>query len=924
MYKMFRFASVVALLILGSSSHAQLLFKGGEPYVNYAYEGYRPYESVLFGRDRRPQFDELGQFLMNGIRVFELREFRTIYPTPGTLIAKPEFYQDYLNRLVISKESYGGGISRLIVGDYIRTKFTSLTLDKATINGIRFDRDFSPWSLVLVASREDFPIFEALGNADYKLHGEEGSLFKPSRAVYLLGGDLRAQFMGLDVGVSWVNQYRTDSFKTLSENSIKGTLPATGHPPLWLVVRVADQDPDDDLGVRVRQVVLALNGRVLRYRPGPYDKLRPEELTLTVTHQPERTIIPPVRRDNMNNLVIPFPHLLPNPQGFYEISGKECILFWFRVPSIFADGLDTTVVNRARIDVEVSGDYEIALSEVFDGDSFNPATYFYTAARAKGRPRDLDDFRWVRVHYGRQTGRMLASFHIDLDRKGYMFHAEYVRNFSFRSYPALVPTFARHVEHRTYAWYAIFRRDWDWASLGGEIFDIAADYSTALVVQDDQYATYYKLKTSPFSYPNFHEPDLPSNFDLTNTIVFNTVDDNDDKDRYPDQYFLRKTTGLTGGRYIEDPDGVFPGLDSDLNGRPDINENANRIPDYYEPFLCYKVNPDAYEYGDDFNNNGVIDEREDDLKPDYPYDPDRRGLNLFAQLRPLKGLKLTFGHYTVRAPYGGRRSDATYGKVEYRCRFPFLIDLYLADDFKSVRDDIRDDVFGLPRDPIYFEPDVIPLAYPTEQERLNPLGTAVLQRDPLLMRDSFVNTAYLHARFLRVPNLNLEFSLKYQDNFQRRTRFQPENRIRDLAAVVKADYTWNPWGQLFVRPQFKWLGRRYTDDRKVILPVRESFLFPILRVEYHLSPRTAIKFGAQGFPFFKSTYRNGEVPEADFDSETYVFLVSNTSTCVGYKINVNLGYELRRRIFLERSRSEQNIDYSRLFFRVIVGLRPFT
>jgi len=59
-------AVLVPLALLGwAAAEAQLLFKPGEPYVNYAYESYRSYENLIFGRDRTPQSDPLGQFVMN-------------------------------------------------------------------------------------------------------------------------------------------------------------------------------------------------------------------------------------------------------------------------------------------------------------------------------------------------------------------------------------------------------------------------------------------------------------------------------------------------------------------------------------------------------------------------------------------------------------------------------------------------------------------------------------------------------------------------------------------------------------------------------------------------------------------------------------------------------------------------------------------
>ena len=108
--------------------------------------------------------------------------------------------------------------------------------------------------------------------------------------------------------------------------------------------------------------------------------------------------------------------------------------------------------------------------------------------------------------------------------------------------------------------------------------------------------------------PGPYAGDLGTSKDGLNfTLDLNTVDDNDDKDPFPDDFFLRS---------FRDQNGVFPGLDKDLDGTPDTNRNFNSVPDYFEPFLLYDVDPDDFEYGEDLNNNGVIDYRENDAKPD--------------------------------------------------------------------------------------------------------------------------------------------------------------------------------------------------------------------------------------------------------------------------------------------------------------------
>ena len=931
-----RFVSLIVtgllIAVLSGQAGAQLLFKHGEAYTNYAFEGYRAYESLIFGRTRSPQFDNLGQFVMNGVSVYELNEYRTIDPVSGSIITKPSLYDSYLNRLVISGDNYSGVNTKLIIGDRVRAKFTPLTLDLAAMNGLRLDSSFKNGSVVLLASRVDKPVFEAARNADNSIHGDEKSEFRPRWSTYLLGGDVRTQRGGLDAGVTWVNQYRTDSFKSLDESTYKGTLPTTGNAPKWIVARVSDQTPDDLSGVHVRRAKMRINGVPVDHILAEYDKLNPEQYTLTVTEHVGHLLIPPIRRDNSNNLVIEFAHAEPSPDGRYSVQGDQSTLFWFRVPgyvNTMGDATeDTVIVDKVSVDFDVSGDYKIELAEVFNGASANPATYFYRAAYADGNPSD-EYFQRVRVRYGRQTGRTLLGAHFNLDLKGFMFRSEYVHNLSFRAYPSLVTTKLKHKTLHSNALFAAIKRDWQRVTLGVELFSIDDDYSTGLSVQDDDFRSYFQFLTSPFIYPtNFNEPRLPDSIEgerpaPTNTIEFNSVDDNDDKDPFPDSYFLRKTTSLeTGGRFIEDPDGIFPGLDLDLNGRPDINENNNRIPDYFEPFLLYRVNPDAYDFGEDMNNNGIIDEREDDDEPDYPYEVGQRGWNVFMQYRLTPYNLFTAGYHQTQARSLGDEAKTAYMRLEYDREIPFWAKVRAVGRTKRVRDDIADRVFGLGRSAIYLEPEPIPLFSLTNEELRNPLGIAVLQDDPMLLRNSWLHTIYVKATLKRFESFTTELSVKRETNRQQATSFQKENVVSDLAIVFKSQYLWNPWKELLIRSQIKWLHRRFSDDLDQIVSVNEHYVFPILRLEYPISDRTSVKIGAQGMPFLPSRYRNRVSEGVDFDGRVYLAQVNNTSMYLGYQVNVNLGYERRYREFLSDDRQQQNKDYSQVFLRVIAGLRP--
>ena len=79
---------------------------------------------------------------------------------PGSILQKSRRYNEYLARLVLAKDTYVGSNQRLIIGDRIRTRFTSLTMDMAALNGIRWDGDFGRHGFSLVTSRLDKPIYE--------------------------------------------------------------------------------------------------------------------------------------------------------------------------------------------------------------------------------------------------------------------------------------------------------------------------------------------------------------------------------------------------------------------------------------------------------------------------------------------------------------------------------------------------------------------------------------------------------------------------------------------------------------------------------------------------------------------------------------------------------------------------------------------
>lgn len=897
-------------------------------YENYAVQGYRDYTSGIFGQVTRKVFDPVGNFLMDGVELYSLREsrsdqsfLRAAEREGGSLLFKSSNYGAYLRRLVVASESYVGWSSRVILGERIRTKFTSLTLDMVQLNGIRWDIQRGSYDVALISSREDWPGYK---NADTDRH----SLRR--WAMYLLGGHVERRFGIMNVSGTYVNQCRTNTLVPWGENSLKGVLPSDMNPVGYLVVRISDGAPRHEGGARVFDV--RMEGELADLQP------------LITRHRFEfkndadQFITSP---DNRNGDVafrfgqippyvefIEEPQLLrferPAPGQYLEAEGAEYLLYWFEMPPAARERL-----RFARFKARVANDYRIGVSEIYikagateeerkklgKALEFHRATYFQDVAWADGNVQDMSNLGWVRFEYGRQTARMNASVRVDVEGKGFTFRGELARSLNYLQFPADQGRGARWDETAD-ALFLNAKKDVGSLSLGAEYFYLSPQYSTAISVEDREYESYATGLEDPFL---GQIPGGPRQR-LNNTIEFNTVDDNDDRDRYPDIHFLENGTDDFGDRFEDS--GVFPGLDRDLNGRPDTNENGNELPDYVEPFLLYHSDPEEYDYGDDLNNNGIIDHREDDRKPDYPYDVDQKGLHLFAVYQPQQGLHVTAGRYDTQEITGAGRNQVTYAKLEYERNLFSLARIHFMDKAKRVKDDILDNASRY----VQFVSGGLPLT-----NEVRDTGSAYKGavrnyvrevEDPLLMRNSWVNTAFLDLALVRLRHLNLSQQLKSTVNVQRPSDVQTSNRIQEWAWVIRGDYTWQR-GRWTIAPKMKFMLYRKYDRESRFQEVSERFLYPILTMDYRITENTALKVGAQGLPFLKSRFWNGVNAQFDYSSEDYVAMVSTDGKFKGYLLNLSLGWHLQQLEYEDGARASDNVDRSFFFLRLVMGLKPF-
>ena len=170
--------------------------------------------------------------------------------------------------------------------------------------------------------------------------------------------------------------------------------------------------------------------------------------------------------------------------------------------------------------------------------------------------------------------------------------------------------------------------------------------------------------------------------------------------------------------------------------------------------------------------------REDDDEPDYPYEVGQRGWNAFMQYRLTPYNLFTAGYHRTQARSLGDEAQTAYVRLEYDREIPFWAKIKAVGRTKRVRDDIADRVFGLGRSAIYLEPEPIPLFSLTNVELRNPLGIAVLQDDPMLLRNSWFHTVYVKATLKRFESFTAELSVKRETNRQQATSFQKENVVR--------------------------------------------------------------------------------------------------------------------------------------------------
>lgn len=869
---------VVLLCALGAPSSAQFLSREyyplwDEEYENYSQMGYRDYGAI----SDRPTYDPFGVYILDGLDILRMQQFRTLAPDEGSRLYRYDGYFGEFRNLVIMQDQYRGWSNKFMVGTDVPAQFSHLTLDVSILDGLRWDASAHKNRFSVITSRVSQPT----GTLPF--------------STYLYGGHWESKLGDvLTIGASYVTLHHSDSM--LREGSWRGDVPSDLNADPVIYVMFDDDSPEDHPGAVVYDVQMFVDGVRSEAQPevrklvgvtefvGVAERdlqngvRRPANFPVASIAHARRgeAWVPRIRAydrifdsklfDETKGLF--FTQGVPvSGEGPLEVSGTDLLIYRYEIPRE-VQRIHFKALVAGDYSIEVSRDYEVGRTALTWNDGHN-------VKRAPGNVRDQSNLGWITFDYGFPVGVMQYSGQLGLNFLGFRVNAEYADHFDYARFPA---SKGRQQTAKSSAYFVNMVKDMGTWTLGGELFRMPPTYRTSLKYWSE----------------------LPAGG--PRALTYELIDDNDDADDWPDSWEhwdpVDTRYNLQSSYFdITEPmqdardrgynrsvgQGVFPGLDENGDGVLDINVNENETPDYAEPFLMYYVEPDPFVYGDDFNHNGVVDARENDNLPDYPYNLDSRGYHAFAQLKPRDRLDIRVGYYDVRQMAGEGRNRSTYVKAEYSIRREGLGTVGLYYTGERVYDSIRDPVYQVV---------ITPLAQKAQNIAID------VRSDPLLMRNSTVHRAFLSTGYTGIKGLNVVNKILYERNGLHKDSFedgtsQSDAQITRSTLVSKADYTYR-FGDLSVTPMVKFMLERQKASDRVVLSRHTYTLFPIIRAAYRLSPKTTVKLGVQGLSGFKHRFRNPDNASEDSDATHYILAVQHRSMYAGYGLGISLGYRSTR------------------------------
>ena len=839
-----------------------------QEYTNYARRHYQRYVNI--SQEGNFFYDMYGNYITRGELVYD---WTVAGPqTAGSSLFKTDKFSSWFSSLAIASDRKGQYSYALTIGDRIRSTLTPMTFSKPSFAGMQFDLATDKYEATLLVSRPSSP-----GQVETAQTASTGRF--RSNDTNLLGGRGTIQIGDfVKLGATYVNAFNASTKGQAFEgNPFKGTLTEGQNSAdiTRIEVRLSDDSPEDNAAgtafFQEEMIITTVDGQRIsnRRRIG-------ESTILNFTP----SIQGGFRREGFlaadGSEVIAL---------IYDLEGPQYInSFGPRPEQIQSIEFLLLLANDYRIDVTSNRQLNANGQSVLLSDGIPERT-----VRADGNVQDGSNQGFVRVKYGLPVANEIFGVTIDVTDLGggFFLSGEWDRNRRHFRYPRRSEVdVTNHESHNETAdaWFVnVYKRGYPYFGFG-EVYNVDPSYST----------------TSFLAGTLNDAADI--NYDDPTRFVYEFIDDNDDQDRNPD--WLR-------ANFSQDLQ-VFPGYDENNDFISDFNQNdfelrRNTVPDYEEPFLRYNSDRPEFLFGIDMNNNLIIDRFENDNLPDYLYKRDRRGYNVYvgSHLRP--EARLTVGRLDERQLADDRKNVTNYALLTYDLDLAGLGRLQVYNNYRMVKDDIRDDVIEW----------IVRQGSP---------GVFVPYNDPLPLRDAWANTLYLGYQYRsdRVQFINrFKWEIVQQNDYDDRPLEQQD--IRETASffgvVNKIDYTFD-LGILKLQPRWKSEFQRQrptvrqdTQVRPATTELRELLS---LLVRVPILSRTELQCGIE-YLFVGQYRKNLEDNQLRGDRNETVGALqfTNNADYLGYNLWTQVGMRVSR---IDRAAVADVLTETTMFATVFAGL----
>ncbi|PJA51871.1 MAG: hypothetical protein CO167_11680 [Candidatus Marinimicrobia bacterium CG_4_9_14_3_um_filter_48_9] len=838
-----------------------------EGYENYGIDGYENYAREIISRKL---YDNFGNFLVEGFPVYTLRH--NPITLDGSSLGKSRQYLIYFQNLIISQDKYKGFSSSFIIGDAVRTRFSPHILNLARFNGIRWDGYTGKNNFSMISSRLTDPIAMPL---DLSVSVPQVTTRNYSWATYLLGGTWRTEIGDvLNLTGSYVNMFQTETGNARPKNSLSGAVTPINTKTGYFVIRIADDSPGanelSDGAILYERPIVQVSGSI------PAD---------SATSIPFTTFLLPIQEPN---------------QYPVDIAGTDIQELKYELP----DG-----TKRIHATLSLANDYSVEAYQTYPvGTSDAPRTGYSQSmlvARADGNVKDQSNKKRITFDYGMNTGKTIYGLALEANLLGFHFNGEFDVSQLHQKFP---DPDGYVTNTNASSWYLQSKRRMGMFTVGAEFFEMNPNYQSDLTIMNgSDSSTYY----------------------------FSLVDDNDDNDRYADgssiiapgpygysatnilnpqnstkwisaaalasfsdQYYIQNQNEVYDAQLPRPDAGIFPGVDENNDGVPDDDQNSNGEPDYAEPFMMFYRDPQRFDFGDDWNNNDVIDSRENDLMPDYLYRPDTKGHHVFSSFQPGRNFILTVGTMRQDAISFAGQNYSDYLKFNYYLQKPNLGRLQLGYSGKRVQDNIPDPGF---------------------QYQESAIGYSMLfnYNAELYYQNSFAHSYFALLGYDQIPNLMIEGKIKVDVNHQ----YEPD-RVHN-ADTHQGDVTY--YGFVFPKISYRiplnesmdilLQYKRREEKREEKFRDANTNLFvtdlrydrrwsiPIIRFNYKMTEKTQLRLGYQGFStknihdklddkgVFAYRYRDFKDANNDFNKQIFLGTIANHTQYGGYELWLQVGFQ---------------------------------